>query len=178
MGNWNEFRILSRYTMRYRVIMLVTFFLTVFLDLVVAVQVGLVIASIGFIYHLSKLTTLQPIELDEQDERIVAYRVFGVLFFGAVGTIDRLLENIGKMQKVMILEMHQVISLDRTGLEAIEGVERYLKRHGCQLILCGVTPQPEVEIRRSAFIHVITEANMLPDLDSALVRAREIVSTQ
>ena len=176
MGNWREFRILHRYTLRYRVIMLVTFLLTVLLDLTVAVQVGLIIASISFIYHLARLTSLQPIALSEDNQGIMAFRVFGVLFFGAVGTIDRLLDIKGTIPKVMILEMHQVISLDRTGLEAIEGVERALKREGCQLILCGLTPQPESEIRRSTFLSIITEANLQPDLERALLRAKEIIS--
>ena len=176
MGNWREFRELKRYTLRYRVIMLTTFLLTVLLDLTVAVQVGLVFASIGFIYHMSSLTSLQSIALSEEDSQIRAYRVFGVLFFGAVGTVDQLLTMKEGMPKVLILEMHQVISLDRTGLEAIEGVERTLKRQGGQLVLCGLTSQPEQEVRRSTFLPVITEANLLPDLDSALVRAREIIS--
>jgi SulP family sulfate permease len=175
MGNWREFRILYRYTLRYRVIMLVTFFLTVFLDLTVAVQVGLIIASIGFIYHLARLTSLKPIALSEADKGILAFRVFGVLFFGAVGTIDRLLDMKGPAPEVMILEMHQVISLDRTGLEAIESVERVLRREGCQLVLCGLTPQPESEVRRSTFLSVITEDNLQPDLEHALMRAREIM---
>jgi SulP family sulfate permease len=178
MGNWREFRTLHRYSLRYRVIMLTTFSLTVLLDLTVAVQVGLILASVTFITHMSSLTHVAQIHSDELPDGVVAYALFGTLFFGAVAKIDSLLDATDKMPKVMILEMHQVISLDRTGLEAIEGVDRALKRKGGILILCGLTPQPEVLLQRSSFMQVLTEDNLLPDLDSAIARAKTLLANR
>lgn len=178
MGNWQIFRMLRRYSIRYRIIMLTTFLLTVLLDLTVAVQVGLVLASITFIYRMSSVTHIDPIELSKEDTDagIVAYRIFGTLFFGDVGKMEKLSDFKHSAPKVMILELHQVIAIDRTGLETIEGLHRALKRHGGRLILCGVTPQPEASIRRSSFYPVLRKANLLPSLSRALERAHHLIN--
>jgi len=178
MGEWREFGRLKQFSLVYRTVMLSTFLLTVIIDLSVAVEVGLVLASLFFIYRVSEITRVERIAIPDgiaaPAGRVRAYKLFGSLFFGAVGKIEALLDEKRDRASVVILEMHQVINLDTTGLDAIEALHRTLGEEGSTLILAGLTAQPLSIIRRSGFIHHIGEVNLTPDLDAALVRARAL----
>ncbi len=180
MGEWREFARLRQFSLVYRTVMLSTFLLTVIIDLSVAVEVGLVLASLFFIYRVSEITRVEPITLPEGMDtpagRIMAYKLFGSLFFGAVGKIEALLDEKRKRVAVVILEMHQVINLDSTGLDAIEALHRTLGEEGSQLVLAGLTAQPLSIIHRSGFIHDIGEANLVLDMSEALIRARALAA--
>ncbi len=188
MGEWNEFRRLRHFSLHYRIVMLSTFLLTVIFDLTVAVEVGLVLASLLFIYRISDITRVEPIslprpavgalELDNgiNEESIAAYKLFGSLFFGAVGKLETLLDHKRERLSVLILEMHQVINLDTTGLDFLENLHRTLHEEGRHLILADLNHQPMSLIRRCGFVATLGEKNLTRDLSSALVRAREIVA--
>ncbi len=179
MGEWREFARLKRFNMTYRVIMLSTFLLTVIFDLTVAVQVGLVLASLFFIYRISNLTRIEPIqthmeEMTESGPDIEAYRVFGSLFFAAVSKLDGLLDPARQQPKVMILDMHQMINLDTTGLDAMSALHRRLSRSGGQLVLAGCTEQPRKLFRRTGFDATLGTDNLVLDLGAAFARARAL----
>ncbi len=179
MGEWREFARLKRFNMTYRVIMLSTFLLTVIFDLTVAVQVGLVLASLFFIYRISNLTRIEPIqthmeEMTESGPDIEAYRVFGSLFFAAVSKLDGLLDPARQQPKVMILDMHQMINLDTTGLDAMSALHRRLSRSGGQLVLAGCTEQPRKLFRRTGFDATLGADNLVLDLGAAFARARAL----
>jgi SulP family sulfate permease len=187
MGEWSEFARLKQFSMNYRIVMLATFLLTVIFDLTVAVEVGLVLASLFFIYRVSDLTKLEPIDLKgyegaalregEAPHHVAAYKLFGSLFFGAVGKIEALLDHSRENITVVILEMHQVINIDTTGLDALEALHDVLLEEGRHLILAGLTQQPASLIRRSGFIEELGEANVASDLSAALLRARQLVDS-
>ena len=183
MGEWHEFRRLSKFALEYRVKMLATFLLTVIVDLTVAVEVGLVLASLSFIYRMSDLTRIEPIDLSQNavaflpgEHRIVAYKMTGSLFFGTVGKIESLLDQNRDRTLVVVLEMHQVINLDATGLDALKTLLNTLKTEGCSLVLAGPTAQPLELIQRTGFIDELGVANVLTNLEVALVRARDLAS--
>ena len=183
MGEWSEFARLKQFSMNYRIVMVATFLLTVIFDLTVAVEVGLVLASLFFIYRVSEITRVETLDVEEDTAtinpaagRIMAYKLFGSLFFGAIGKIEALLDQKRERVAVVILEMHQVINVDSTGLDAFESLHRVLREEGTQLVLAGVTAQPLSLIRRSGFIHELGEANLVDDLAAALVRARELAA--
>jgi SulP family sulfate permease len=187
MGEWREFARLKQFSMNYRIVMMATFLLTVIFDLTVAVEVGLVLASLFFIYRVSDLTKLEPIDLKgyegaalregEAPHHVAAYKLFGSLFFGAVGKIEALLDHSRENITVVILEMHQVINIDTTGLDALEALHDVLLEEGRHLILAGLTQQPASLIRRSGFIEELGEANVASDLSAALLRARQLVDS-
>ncbi len=193
MGEWREFARLRQFSMVYRTVMLSTFLLTVIVDLSVAVEVGLVLASLFFIYRISEVTSIEPLDLAQYasggallepstpggtriDNRILAYKLFGSLFFGVVGKIEALMDAKRTQVSAVILEMHQVINLDTTGLDAIEALHHVLREEGCALILAGLTQQPASLIQRSGFLLEIGATNILPDLTSALAHSREIAN--
>jgi len=183
MGEWREFPRLAQFALSYRVVMLSTFLLTIIFNLAVAVEVGLALAALFFIYRISNLTRIEPIDLSRYGDmlpdgahNIAAYKLFGALFFGAVGKIESLLDQSRERIAVVVLEMHQVIDLDATGLDAIETLLRTLRQEGCHLVLADLTAQPLSLMRRTGFIHEIGAANIVPDLGAALARARELTT--
>ena len=178
MGEWSEFPRLRQFSVQYRTIMLSTFFLTVIVDLTVAVQLGMVLAALFFIHRISTLTTLEPVE----DPGVVppgarAYRIFGSLFFGAVGKLEALLETAAgeSPPKVLILDLHMVINLDSTCLDTLYGLHRGLRKRGAQLLLCDANAHPLSIMRRSGFLDALGRENLLPDMAAAAGRARELL---
>ena len=174
MAEWGEFAKLRQYSMFYRITMLSTFFLTVIFDLVVAVEVGLILASLFFIYRMSSLTRVDTVTLPlEQsrlpDGRVVgAVRIFGSLFFGSVPKLERLLDPNAKLPDVLILEMHQTINMDNSGLDALESLQKLITRRGGLMMIAGANEQPLMLMKRSGFVKLLGEDNLRASLEDAL----------
>ena len=197
--SWNmfdvaEFKRLKQFNITYKFILLGTFFLTIIFDLTVAVQVGLVLACIFFIYRISSLTQIEELELpedfhsdddlglpDEFDLRdsVKAYGIYGSLFFGAIDKVEDLIDTSNpnhKVPKVMILEMHQLINIDTSGIDALKALNKSLKRLNGTLIVCAANAQPASLMARSGFIDEIGEENCLNDLPSAFLQAKKVAA--
>ncbi|KIF82373.1 SulP family inorganic anion transporter [Noviherbaspirillum autotrophicum] len=175
MGEWHEFVRLVHFSLNYRILLLSTFLLTVIIDLTAAVEVGLVLACVFFIYRVSSLTRIErlaPESLPHPTASGVAvYSIFGSLFFGAVGKMEALLDPQAAPGAAMILKMQQLINLDTTGLDALETVHRTLLARGCQLILVGPNHQPLSLMTRTGFLDRLGAENCVADLAHALDRA-------
>ncbi len=179
MGEWREFARLRHFSLHYRTVMLATFALTVVFDLTVAVQIGLVLASLFFIYRISSLTTIEPIRLpadlqtSAEGGRVAAYRLFGSLFFGTVTKLEQLVDPTqGPLPDVLVLEMHQVINLDTTGLDALETILATLRDRGGRLLIAEANAQPLSLMHRSGFVQALGEENMHESLEDALASLR------
>jgi SulP family sulfate permease len=171
MGDWRAFRDLRRYSLPYRAVLLTTFAVTVVFDLTLAVEIGLVLASLFFIYRVSELTQVEPLVLDGIPPGVAAYKVFGSVFFGSVGKLEPLLDPARTPARIVILEMHQVISIDNTGLATLESLHRALAKRGGRLILCGLNRHPAAQVARAAFLD---PADAVAHLAAALFRAHKI----
>ena len=182
MGEWHEFAELHRYSNNYRATLLTTFLLTVIFDLTIAVELGMVLSCLFFIYRMSELTRIERLPLrDEADEprflypdgsmRVAAWQVFGSLFFGAVNKLEQLLDPRAGHPEVVILDTSRLIQLDTTGLEGLENLRDQLQKRGCTLIFCGLNSQPGSLLFRSGFIDQLGDENVCPDLTGALQRA-------
>jgi SulP family sulfate permease len=182
MGEWKAFAHLRQYTLSYRIVYLVSFVLTVVLDLTVAIEVGLVLACLFFIHRVSALTRVEPMRLPADmaqqsgGRRIRAYRIFGSLFFGSVTKLEQIADAEPAEGEIVVLEMHQVINLDTTGLDALQGLLRALRRRGGRLILAEPTEQPLSLMRRSGLLDELGRENLFADLESALQAARRTAS--
>ena len=176
MGEWREFPKLKQYSSVYRVIMLATFLLTVVVDLTVAVQVGLVLAGVFFIYRVSTLTEFIPIYLKDEDRErgISAYKIYGSLFFAVVGKIENLMLNTGEFTKILILDLHQTISIDTTALECLEELNQDLQRAGHTLIFCGLNNQALSLFKRSGFTLQLQTGQIQDDFSTAMAHAHAI----
>jgi SulP family sulfate permease len=178
MGDWLAFRKLGQFSVSYRTIMLATFALTVIFDITVAIEVGLVLASLFFIHRISSLTRVEPIRLPADiatlpdGTRTEAWRVFGSLFFGSVDKLEGLLNRGSKTADVVVLEMHQVINLDTSGLDALQSLLTQLEKRGATLIIAEPNEQPMSLLRRSGFLQVMGAHNVFEHLDDALAALR------
>ncbi len=184
MGDWQAFRQLRQFSLNYRIVLVSTFLLTVIFDLTVAIEVGLVLASLFFIYRISSLTRLEPVRLPADlgqlpdGRRVRAYRLFGSLFFGTATRIEQLADPAGPPGEIVVLDLHQLISMDTTGLEALQGLLRALRRRGGRLILAEATEQPLSLIRRAGLLDELGRENLFADLESALEAARRTPSPE
>jgi SulP family sulfate permease len=194
MFDLHEFKRLKQFNVTYRSILLGTFFLTVVFDLTVAVEVGLVLACIFFIYRISSLTQIEQLDLPQdfvqedelalfQDSKtnhlVEAYGIYGSLFFGAIDKVEDLFNPLDVTKpapKVMILEMHQLINIDTSGIDALKILAKNLQKRGGTLIVCAANAQPASLMLRSGFIDEIGEENTLIDLETAYNRARTILA--
>ena len=178
MGEWSAFARLRRFSPSYGAIMLATFALTVVFDVTVGVEVGLVLASLLFIARISGLTRVEPIRLPADvaslgdGSRVEAWRLFGSLFFGSVGKLEGLADPARRLPDVVVLEMHQVINLDTTALDALQTLLERLRRQGGTLVIAEPTEQPLSLLTRSGFLERMGADNLFGDLDDALAALR------
>ncbi|MFC5301145.1 SulP family inorganic anion transporter [Azospira restricta] len=186
MGEWHEFLELRRYTNNYRIILLATFFVTVIFDLTIAVELGMVLACLAFIYRMSELTRIERLPLDEEamepcflypdgTMRVAAWQLYGSLFFGAVNKLEELLDPAAGHPEIVVLDMTRLVQLDTTGLEGLENLLQKLKTRNCTLLVCGLNAQPGSLLRRSGFLGHLDAGNVCADLDAALARARSLL---
>ena len=171
MGEWREFLRLRQFNSTYRTILLGTFFLTVVFDLTVAVEAGLVLACIFFIYRMSSLFRVERLHLDGAPEGVRVYRLYGSLFFGAVAKLEALEEAVPAGTEVVVLEMQRLVSMDTTGLDALAQLHKTLQRIGARLVLCEVNEQPLGLMARSGFDQRLGPGAVFADLPAALAGA-------
>jgi len=186
MGEWREIPSLLKLTKTDISVWLVTFALTVFADLTVAVQAGMILAALLFISRVAATTTVSQVTDDYvedgrvhilQDKDIPYYatifRIHGPFLFGATDKIDVVTENIHKLPPVVILRLRNMTALDATGLFALEEVARTLKASGRELILCGAREQPLHLIQQTEFEELVGRENICDNVQEALSRAEE-----
>jgi SulP family sulfate permease len=186
MGEWREIPSLRKLTKTDISVWLVTFALTVFADLTVAVQAGMILAALLFISRVAATTTVSQVTDDYvedgrvhilQDKDIPYYatifRIHGPFLFGATDKIDVVTENIHKLPPVVILRLRNMTALDATGLFALEEVARTLKKSGRELILCGAREQPLRLIQQTEFEDLVGPENICDNVQDALGRAEE-----
>lgn len=186
MGNWKAFSWgeLRRYSMQYRSTLLTTFSLTVIFDLTLAVEIGLVMASLSYLFRMSDLTHIEAIDLhkdydaallnrDNGSSRIAAYRLFGSLFFGAANKLDSLLMMQHGKPDFLILDMNKVIHIDSTGVDILRNVQQQLSLNGTRLVLCDLNSQPASLLFRSGFLELIGPENLSANLEEAIIRSQQ-----
>jgi sulfate permease, SulP family len=146
MGQWREFARLRQFRMPYRVTLLAVFFLTVIFDLTVAVEVGMIAACVTFIYRISslsrseKLSTLEQPLLEDQADKIAAYRLYGALFFGAVKLIEEIEDHLPT--QAVVLDLKNVIYMDSSGVEGLMALADTCRKAQVRLLVCGLAHQP------------------------------------
>lgn len=171
-------------------VMLVAFFLTVIIDLTVAIEVGVLLAAILFIKRMSEVAEVDAvtdaIRADDEEvthtefarqvpKGVVVYELAGSLFFGAVDKFKETLNRIAVKPKILILRMRSVSSIDAAGINMIEDLLNHCKADGTQLLLSGVHAQPVVALTRAGVMAQLGEENALGNIDAALNRARELL---
>jgi SulP family sulfate permease len=167
MGEWREFAHARRFNLPYRTVLFGTFILTIVFDLTVAVEVGLVLACVFFIWRMGRLFRVEarsaeglPAGLAPQTQ---IFDLHGALFFGAVAQVEDLPQRLQAGTQHVVLDMHHLFSMDTSGLEALKQLHRNLQRQGVTLTLVDVNEQPLSLIRRSGFAAALGAASIVVD---------------
>jgi sulfate permease, SulP family len=187
MGEWREIPQLLKLTKTDISIWLVTFALTVFADLTVAVEAGMILAALLFISRVAATTTVSQVTEDYvedgrvhilQDKDIPHYatifRIHGPFLFGATDKLSAVTEDLHKLPPVIILRLRNMTALDATGMFAIEEAAKQLHTNGRTLILCGAREQPAKLIHQAEFEDVVGKENICENVQEALKRAEEV----
>ena len=165
MGEWRAFARLGRFHATYRTILVGTFVLTVVFDLTVAVEVGLVLACVFFIWRMGQVFRVRA--LPAPAPGVQAFDLFGALFFGAVGKIEALPAQVADGTRVVVLDLHQLVTMDTSGLDALEQLHRALQRRGIALRLARVNEQPLGLMRRTGFDVALGDGAIADDVATA-----------
>jgi sulfate permease, SulP family len=192
MGEWREIPELLRLTKTDVTVWVVTFELTVFTDLTIAVSVGMALAALLFIRRVVDTTTVSPVT-DEyvrdghvhilQNKTIPPYvkifRIHGPFLFGTTDKLDVIHDHLNSgrshsLPEIVVLRLRNMTALDATGLRALEELAAAMRQSGRCLILCGARHQPARLIARADFHRHVGDRNICPSLNDALQRAVEI----
>jgi SulP family sulfate permease len=186
MSEWRVFRAELTSPRSDVIVLLATFGLTVFVDLTVAIEVGMVLAAFLFMRRMAGLAEVSQVSAEMLAEEVGdelrtqpvprgvdVYEINGPFFFGAAETFKDTLARVAGKPKVLILRMRRVPAIDATGLHALKDVVHRSRRDGTTVLLCEVQEQPLQALQRSAWIEEIGEERILPTLDAAIARASE-----
>ena len=187
MGEWREISQLLKLTKTDISVWIVTFALTVFADLTVAVEAGMILAALLFIARVANTTTVSQVTDDYiedgrvhilQDKDIPYYatifRIHGPFLFGATDKISLITEKMHQLPPIVIVRLRNMTAIDATGLYALEEVARQLHATGRTLILCGAREQPAEVIHQAVFEEVVGRENMCANVQEALQRAEDV----
>ena len=187
MGEWHEIPKLLRLTKTDISVWLVTFALTVFADLTLAVEVGMILAALLFIRRVSQTTTVSrvtPAYVEAgrahilQDKVIPAsvavFRIHGPFLFGMTEKIAEITDTVDSLPPIVIVRLRNMTAIDATGIRALEDVADALAQSGRTLILCGARQQPAALMEAAEFHQHVGAENICADIASALARAREL----
>jgi SulP family sulfate permease len=196
MSEWRPFLKMMRSAGGDVAVLLATFLLTVVIDLTVAIQVGVVLAAFLFLQRMSDATQIGSItkdigmaETDEPEDpqalsrrtvpdNVEVFEIQGTLFFGVIEQFKDAMRLVEPPPRVLILRMRNVLTVDASGIQALEDLLKTSRRQDTQLIISGIHSQPMVAFQRSGLLDAIGEVNVLGNIDEALARASEILASR
>lgn len=187
MSEWREVKTILKLSKADIIVWVMTFALTVLADLTVAVEIGMLFAALLYIYRVSQTTTVAPVTEEYiedgrphilQDKLLPPYvmvlRIHGPFLFGATEKLSEATVAVESLPPVVILRLRNMTAIDATGLHELERLTGRLRATDRTLLLCGARSQPEQLLRQSTFLQYLGEENMLPHVEAAVSRAREV----
>jgi len=187
MGEWREIGVVLRLAKADIAVWAVTFALTVMADLTVAVGVGMALAALLYIYRIAETTTVEAVTeqylrdgeahvLQNKDipSDVAILRIHGPFLFGTTQKLEESTSDLTSFPAIVILRLRNMTALDATGLHALEVFAERLRESGRTLLLCGARAQPARLLVRADFVEEVGPENILPNVQAALARAREI----
>ena len=191
MGEWREIAEILKLTKSDISVWIVTLLLTVFADLTVAVEAGMILATLLFIRKVTITTTVSQVTdayVDEgrvhilQDKTIPEYvrifRIHGPFLFGATEKISIIYDMLDELPPIVVLRLRNMTALDSTGLAALEDIADRLHQSGRELILCGAREQPAMLMRRGEFEEHVGIENICDNVQHALDRAKALYESR
>ena len=186
MCQWRTFRDLLKTAPKSDIlVLLVTFVLTVVFDLVVAIEIGMVLACLLFIKRMSEETHADSWVYNDDDTpdidehlrklslQIRVYEITGPLFFGAADAIEHIV--VKDFTKCLILRMRSVPALDSTAMNALQNLVKICESKGITLVFSHVNEQPMRVMQKAGFVELVGEENFQASISDALKRAEEVI---
>ena len=188
MGEWESFKRIHKTPKSDAMVFLVTFSLTLFFDLVIAIGIGLLLASLLFMKRMADVTDVRYI-LDEHEdkdqielidsiktpENVSLYEINGPFFFGAADKFVHAIREIGIPTKILILKMSNVPAIDATGFNALEMLYDLCTKHHTQLIMLNLQEQPINVLGKYGFVNTLGKENFCSTIDQAIERANTLL---
>src|SRR5579863_3592604 len=187
MGEWREIPELLKLTPLEIGTWLVTFALTVFADLTVAVEAGMILAALVYIRKVTATTTVSQVtdeylregqvhilQHKEIPSYVTIFRIHGPFLFGATDKIEDVIRKIPELPPIVVLRLRNMTAIDATGLQALEELADAVHESGRGLILCGAREQPARLMHQAEFEEHVGAGNISPSISVALERAKAL----
>ncbi|NBR30510.1 MAG: STAS domain-containing protein, partial [Betaproteobacteria bacterium] len=181
MGDWSQFKTMTRYSKGRMGTLLSTFILTVVFDLTIAVEIGILSAALVLIRRLAQVTMVSRVRHEDAGDLpagVSLYEARGALFFGAADSLEIMSRAQIEGQRVVILDLEHVIYMDSTAANTLETVVYELYARGITVLACNAHPQPASLMRRSGLLDAMGPHGLHADRAGAIARARELTAAQ
>ena len=189
MGDWEEIPQIWRASKADRAVWLLTFALTVFADLTVAVQAGMILAALLYISRVTRTTSVTAVDAEYFEEGkdhlligrhiphgVAIYKIHGPFLFGSTDKVREVVGKVDDLPPVVIVRLRNMTAIDTTGIQALEDLTEAIQSSGRQVIFCGMRQQPEAMMRRAGFAEMVGEENLCPNAATAIGRASELLN--
>ena len=174
-------------------VLLTTFFLTVFFDLIIAIEIGMILSSFIFMKRMSEATSIQNSgnlldqkteneerlfeeELADIPKNVLIYEINGPLFFGASQKFQEVITDLNKQPEILILRMRNVPFIDATGISRLKEMCIQLQAKGTRIIISGANHEVRHDLLKADLYSIIGKHNILQNINEAMQRAAEISS--
>jgi SulP family sulfate permease len=186
MSEWRFFVKLLKSPKGDIFVMVVTFLLTIFVDLTIAIETGVVLAAVLFMNRMANATVIKratpEVESDPHalmdrniPEGVEIFEIQGPFFFGAANKFKDTLRIVSKKPRILIIRCRYILFIDATALRALEELVKKTKKDGTVLMLSGVHAQPLITLEQSGLYYEIGEDNIHTNIDDALNNARQVL---
>jgi SulP family sulfate permease len=187
MGEWREIGGILKLDLADKAVWAITFGLTVMADLTLAVEVGMALAALLYIYRVSDTTSIELVTPEYiehgrvhvlQDKEVPAYvdilRIHGPFLFGTTDKLEDATADLTHFKPILVLRLRNMTAIDASGLHALERLSDRVRASGRTLLLCGARHQPARFLDRAEFLQHVGAENILPHVQAAIARAREL----
>lgn len=184
MSEWRSFASILRGSHFDIIVLLSTFLLTVFVDLTIAIQIGVVLSSLLFMKRMADIGIKTPCQVDSDiledysdlPEGISIYEISGPLFFASAKQYSGVIKEIGLKSKVLIIRMRHVPFVDSTALHNFEEMIKTLQKSDVKLLLSGVNKSVLEDLKKHELTSLIGESNILDSFEKAVIHAKNIIN--
>ena len=192
MSEWRSFISVTRGPRTDVAILLTTFFLTVIIDLTVALEIGMILAAFLFMHKMSEVTNIQIIDPHEEDDDspnvlptefdmslpkgILIYEINGPLFFGVAHKFKDALVETRSMPKVLIIRMRNVSTIDATGTHYFKEMIKEVQSKNTKVILSGISPHILNNLKDERILFMVGKNNIFNAFSDALIHGKQILN--
>lgn len=191
MGEWHHFLALLKGNRLDIIVLLTTFFLTLFFDLIIAIEIGMVLSSFIFMKRMSETTSIKGISMFNASEEgtdalfeeelpaipkgVLLYEINGPLFFGASQKFQEVITDLHQQPKILILRMRHVPFIDATAINRLKEICQQLKSRGTSIIISGANPEVKAELLQANLKTWLDSSDIQDNINAAIERATEVL---